>query len=428
MQGIMVRNTLKYLMGGTMKDFLLKTIVLCLAGRICFAAWESMGPYGTAISAIARSGSDESILYASSRSNPTRIFKSTDDGITWNQPGEVAYYVHSLGVDPWDADIVYASGDGVVYKSSDGGVNWTSSAVSGIMLSGLTIHPTNSSTLYTVGMTTGSQLSMGFFRSTNSGQSWMATPLNSSTGQAHCLALDPLNPDILYVGGDYYDGQNHTSVYRSTDGGQTFSETSVGFDTSCVTVYSLAVHSTKPTVILAGTRYGGIYQSTDSGTSWHLVSSSDYDNILSLATVESTPDVFYAGADTTIYVSTNAGNSWFSSGLGLGGLSFGALSICPGQPTTVVTANNSGIYSSTDAGTSWFRTNTGMPPMSISNFFVAPISPSVIYAESRVGVFKTTTSNTPWVLLPHFLSCGNICGLTTHNMSPDIILALEGSG
>lgn len=392
------------------------------------AAWESIGPYGTPITALARAGSQETIIYASSRSNPTCIFKTTDSGLTWFQTGTVAYYVYSLAVDPRDENIVYASADGIVYKSVDGGATWTGTAVSGILLCGLALHPTEPARVYAVGITTGSQFCMGFFHSTDSGQTWTTTTLNSGSGQAHCLALDPLDPSIIYVGGDYYDGHSRACVFRSADGGQTFVEVSTGFDTSCVTVYSLAVHTVDPTILFAGTRYGGIYRSMDSGTSWQMVSSPECRNILSFATISALPDLVLAGADTTVYKSTDAGASWAPSSNGLGGLNFKALDIHPGQPAQVTAVNNSGIYTSTDAGASWLRTNDGINLMSITTFTVARISPSIIYAESDVGVFKANTNALSWTLLPHFLSCGNICAIATHNMNPEIVLALEGSG
>jgi len=394
-----------------------------------YADWQSIGPYGTNLRTMARSNTDENIIYATSYSNPTLIFKSIDGGDSWINISEVQYWIHSLGIDPTDHDNIYAGADGIIYKSTDGGMNWSSHTASGIGISGVSVNPTSPNILYGACMTTGSNFSMGFLKSTDSGETWTCTPLNSYMGQAYCLAIDPQYANIIYIGGYYSNSGDCVSVYKSTDGGVTFNEISSGFADTCSSVYSVAVHPTNSNIVWAGTRGGGIYRTTNSGGSWNLVSADTFYNIYSLAVSTINPNIVFAGADTRVYKSTDAGSSWFISSTGLSGWSFYGLEISPTNPSILCTANNAGVFKTTDCGSSWFISSTGINLTRMTDCVVAPSSPSVIYVEREdVGVYKTTNGGTDWTLLPIFLDCGNVCALAVHNTDPNTVFSLEGSG
>ena len=393
------------------------------------AAWQSIGPYGTELRTLAQANTDVNIVYTTSYSNPTRVFKSTDAGDSWTQISEVQYWIYSLEIDPSDHDYIYAGADGIIYKSTDGGYNWSSHTASGIGICDLTVNPISPNLIYGACMTTGSTFAMGFVKSADSGQTWTCTPLNNYMGQAYSLAIDPQDPDKIYIGGYYSNSGNCVSVYKSTDGGITFNEISNGFADTCLCIYSLAVHPTNSNIVWAGTRGGGIYRSTDSGGSWNLVSAETYYNIHTIATSNINPDLIFAGADTRIYKSTDAGMSWIILDNGLSGWHFYGLSINQTDPLNVCTVNGAGVFKSTNCGSSWFISSTGMNLTRMTDCVVAPSSPSIIYAErDGVGVYKTTNSGDDWTLLPIFLDCGNICALAVHNTDPNTIFSLEGSG
>lgn len=410
-----------------------RNIIICLIligfCSLMRANWQSIGPYGTALRSMAQASTDENIIYTASYSNPTLIFKSTNAGDYWTQISEVQYWIYSLGIDPTDHNIVYASADGIIYKTTDGGANWSTHTASGIGISSMTVNPNSPNKLYGACMTTGSSFSMGFLESTDSGQTWACTPLNSFTGQAYCLTIDPQNSDIIYIGGYYSNAGNCVSVYKSTDGGVTFNEISNGFADTCLSVYSLAVHPTNSNIIWAGTRSGGIYRSTNAGVTWNIVSPDTFYNIYTLATSSVNPDLVLAGADTRVYKSTDAGASWSISGTGLSGWSFYGLVINPTDPSRICTANGAGVFKTIDFGASWYISSAGINLASMTGCVISPSSPAVIYAEREdVGVYKTINGGNDWTLLPIFLDCGNICALAVHNTDPDIVFSLEGSG
>src|SRR6185312_16091291 len=85
---------------------------------------------------VAISASNPQVVYASfdnpSNSNAAGIWKSTDGGATWAQPGTVPNYMGGQGwydttliVDPTNSNIAYAGGQTSFIQTTDGGAHWT---------------------------------------------------------------------------------------------------------------------------------------------------------------------------------------------------------------------------------------------------------------------------------------------------------------
>lgn len=396
-----------------------------------YGDWVSIGPFGGPLRCVAIAPSNEDIIYTTSYSIPTLVYRSDNGSASWSEQGSISGYVHCLTVDPVDPDIAYAGGSMCVYKTTDGGATWNSYSVSNGFISGLVIHPGSPATVCAAGQTlSGSYNVMAFFKSTNGGVDWSTLPLHTTyNGSAYCVAVDNSNPNNIYVGGSYYNAGYFPKIYKSTNSGTSFTDASSGISSSCMYIYSLVVHPTNSSIAYAGSYYGDIYRTTDSGGSWSCVNSGNF--VSRIVTSLAEPNTAYAGTDTIIYKTTNAGATWFQSGTGYGGHYKYSRDLAASQTqgSVVYTADNIGIFKTTNSGTNWFDSNYGMTMASITNFALAPSSPSVIYTEFEgVGVFKTTDSGNDWSLLPTPLECGTICEFAVHNSNPDIVYGLEGIG
>jgi hypothetical protein len=262
---------------------------------------------GGAVGTLAIDPTTPTTLYAGTISGG--VFKSTNGGGNWSAANTglpAKTYVSAVAIDPTTPTTLYAGTAGGVFKSTDGGGNW-SAANTGLVrnipglpptipgLLALAIDPTTPTTLY-------AGTEFGVFKSTDGGDNWSA----ASTGLAptipdlppnypapptgiRALVIDPTTPTTLYAGTmTTFNGRILSSgVFKSTNGGGNWSAANTGLPANTY-VSALAIDSTTPTTLYAGTFYagtlyvgtglyiggtGGVFKSTDGGGSWSAANS-----------------------------------------------------------------------------------------------------------------------------------------------------------
>ncbi len=408
-------------------------IIVCHS--LAYADWESIGPYGGPVGCMALAPSNDAIVYAATSPmlNPSNagICQSLDTAKTWAKKGNFAGTCLSLAVSPSDPNLLIAGDRTGIFRSTDAGGTWTAYSVGGTEIYGLEFHPTTPSIVYAAGkMPYSSYTVMAFFKSTNSGLNWTATPLHTvNNGTALSLAVDRTNPNTVYIGGNISGSPNITKVYKTTNGGTSFTDVSNGFSALGYPVNALKVHPTNPNIVYSTNFYEGIYRTTNGGTNWALVFSGIF--FTNLAASPASPNTAYAGKDTLIYKTTNGGATWFIAGTGYGGVYKLPRSLVAGQSmgNLLYTGDNVGVSKSLNGGASWTLSNNGMTLAHITNFLNAPSAPWILYTEFEgVGVHKTTNSGIDWSLLPTPLACGIICQFAVHNANPNFVMGLEGTG
>lgn len=213
-------------------------------------------------------------------------------------------------------------------------------------------------------------VSGGIWYSSDGGATW--APVDDRLGNLAicCLALVPGLPVTIYAGtGEGFgniDARRGLGIYKSIDGGATFAQlpaTSIwGY------VNRIAVSPLNSQIVLAATRApGGIWRSTDGGTSWALVQPAtdrcldvDFDPNDANRCVAHVRD----GATHRVVRSTDAGATWTDAASGLVAVA-GRIELAYARNTQdLVYANceagGGQIWRSTDGGANWtLRTAAG---------------------------------------------------------------------
>ena len=251
------------------------------------------------------------------------VLKSTDGGVTWNTTG-ITYtlasgnMVNRLLVDPNNNQVIIAATSTGVYKTTNGGTTWNTQLTSTNFID-MEYKPGDFNTLY--GSTTGGKI----YVSSNGGTSWTQAYSDASAYRIE-LAVSANQPTWVFaVVANSASGLY--GVFKSTNSGTSYSQVfagttlnllgwnSNGGDAGGQGWYdlSMAASPTNANTILVG----GVntWRSTNGGTSWAIVNHWWGDGVPAVhadkhkLAFRSNGDLFETN-DGGVYISTDNGTSW----------------------------------------------------------------------------------------------------------------------
>lgn len=176
--------------------------------------------------------------------------------------------------------------------------------------------PNNNSVFWSCGRYyNGSYYVMEASKSINNCSSWTRYELTTTAGFAYTIDINPDNSNIVFVGGD-------GGIYKTTNAGTSWSGASIGITGI---VYDIAINPDNTSVLYAGTA-NGMYKTTNSGTSW---SHTGCSNVRGVIIDPMDVNTVYAGTGTGVYKSTSGGSSWTMMNSGLDDTYVNCLGIYP---------------------------------------------------------------------------------------------------
>ncbi|WP_419941342.1 VPS10 domain-containing protein [Candidatus Palauibacter sp.] len=188
-----------------------------------------------------------------------------------------------------------------VYKSTDGGKTWMHKGLEGTKhIARILIHPRNPDVVHVaaVGDLWGSNEDRGVFRTRDGGDSWeKVLYIDQHTG-AIDLAMDPADPNTIFAamyqrqrtGWGFNGGGPGSGLYRTVDGGENWTELTEGLPEGEKGRIGIDIYRHDGNLVYAlveadprepgqgfrggggGPRQGGIFRSTDRGTTWEKMS------------------------------------------------------------------------------------------------------------------------------------------------------------
>jgi photosystem II stability/assembly factor-like uncharacterized protein len=235
--------------------------------------WRSIGPPRAGRArALAGVPSQPNVFYIGFDNGG--VWRSTDFGSTWvplfdNQPtGSIG----AIAVAPTDPNIIYvgsgagiirpdlATGDGV-YKSTDAGKTWTHLGLrDSQMIADIEVDPTDANRLFVaaLGHPYGPNAERGIFRSTDGGATFQKVLYKDQYVSGNDVRIDPKNPNIVYAAlwqqqqGFYENGAfggTDGGIFKSTDGGTTWKQLTNGLPP--IIEANLAISPSNPRTLYA---------------------------------------------------------------------------------------------------------------------------------------------------------------------------------
>src|SRR5262249_17909638 len=106
--------------------------------------------------------------------------------------------------------------------------------------------------------------------------------------------------------------------------------------------------------------------------------------VLTVAVDPTTPSTMYLGTfNGGVFKSTNGGTSWAPASAGLTNLQVAKLAIDPLTPSTLYAATHDGVFKTTDGGANW--ASSGLTGFSILAVAVDPKTPATLYAGTDIS-------------------------------------------
>jgi photosystem II stability/assembly factor-like uncharacterized protein len=406
----------------------------------------------TVYAAIARPGpplSNFNSLY--------RVMKSVDGGTTWTatadpgpicpEGGQILNYLASsgdyhnvLGVDPTNADKVYAAGICLI-RSIDGGQSWSAIATgetdgphrdhhalafdaAGRLLDGndggvwrlenpdaltwgnlnrtlqttqfvgLALHPTNADVAYGGTQDTGTVKFQGTLE-------WSRL----LRGDGGASAVDATDPNRVYQI-TRISASSANIFRRSANGGNTWLIRVAGIDSTDPKNFypPLAADPAQSGRLLLGTNR--VYETTTGGDVWSPISSPGMagwtvsDNIDAVALAASDVNTVYATAAGHIMVTTDRGSTWQQRDVaGLADPHFRGLLVDPlnAQLAYAVRDRFDGghVFRTADGGQTWSDISGDLPNLPV-NAIVSDVTANALYIGTDSGVFASTDAGVHW--------------------------------
>jgi PKD repeat protein len=229
----------------------------------------------------------------------------------------------------------------------------------------------------------------------------IGAPSSGGAGRLNFVRFDPTNSNIIYVGAP--DG----GLWTSTNGGTSWST-----NTDQLTVIGcsdIAINPSNTSIMYLATGDGdggdsysiGVLKSTDGGATWNTTgltwATSQGRLIRRLIINPSNPSVLLAATSNGMYRTADAGVTWTQVQATIG---YYDVEFKPGDPNTVY-AVGTRLYRSTNNGVNWTQITSGIPAASVQRMSLAVTAANSAYVyilagrstdQGLLGIYRSTDS------------------------------------
>lgn len=305
------------------------------------------------------------------------LFRTTDDGTTWQQVGITDYPISVLEV---SGNNVFAGTNDItgnsfripLFKTTESDTSWVFN-MGGFAGKNITAMKANGATMYLFDDEgPGNSL---VYRSTNNGNNWTSTGFNVLYNNFNTFVIAG---SLIYAGDNsaYYTSSH---VFVSSDNGATWNVINNGFTSSVHFVYALVL---KGTALFVGTD-DGVYKNTVGQNNWTAVSTG-LTNMYVKSLVVSGNNIYAGTQGGGIFKSSNDGALWTDVSFGIP--LFSDITCFATSALNIFAGTDNGVFSLLDGDTIWTNQNDGLLDSSIT---ALTVSQNYLYAGTTgFGVWR----------------------------------------
>ncbi len=264
----------------------------------------------------------------------------------------------------WDIEIhgndIYAATEFGIFKSVDNGATWN--------ITGMTNKDVRSITIKNNTLFAGTW-GEGVYISQNGGTSW--TQSNQGLQATAVTAM------LTTLNGDLYAGTFNGGLYKSVDNGASWTKTPLSYQF----IWSLGQSANGK--IYAGTYGGGVYRSLDNGANWYAINNNLTATHIYGITVDPQNNVFVSGWGAGVFSLTSGSMDAMTDDwnyMGMGGLDVSSIIINPNTGAMLAFTSSGGMYVNNSPTTSIGDGENNLNPdiYSLSQNYPNPFNPSTV--------------------------------------------------
>ena len=198
----------------------------------------------------------------------------------------------------------------------------------------------------------------------------------------------------------------------------------------------VAFHPSTATTFYAGSPSGGLWKTTDGGTTWTtLTEALPRLGVSSILIDPSTPSMIWIGTGDRdagdapglgVYKSTDGGSTWSASNTGMGNSTVGMMIMHPTSFTTFLAATSTGIYKSLDGGATWVKKSSNSSHYKDIRF--KPGDPTIVYSTASGEFYRSSNTGETWTKITSGILTGTrlVIGVSPANSS--VVYLAQTSG
>lgn len=208
---------------------------------------------------------------------------------------------------------------------------------------------------------------------------------NPGVGRVTSVAVNPTNNNIIYV------SSPGGGIWKTTNGGTSWTPL-VDNNSAYMKVFNLCIDPSNTNTVYAALMDGGVIKSTNAGVTWSNTGAGPT-NTKKVIVHPTNSNILLATSSLGIHRSTNGGTSWTHV---FNAIAKEDIEFKPGDPS-IVYASGSDYDRSTDGGLTWSYITSGITNTGRTLIGVSPNNPSVVYMVQANGnefgrLYKSTDS------------------------------------
>jgi photosystem II stability/assembly factor-like uncharacterized protein len=240
---------------------------------------------------------------------------------------------------------------------------------------------------------------------------------NPGVGRITAVAVEPTSQQLIYV------GSPGGGLWKTTNGGSSWTPLGDNFDN--MDIWGISIDPSNNNIVYVGNSTGELYKSTNGGASFSLLMDQNFGRVFTILVHPTNSNIMHVAIRSNgLFRTTDGGANWTE----VITVDIEDVAYKPGSTSTIY-ACGSNFYKSTNSGSSFTQISSGFESSQRMKLAVTPANSNYVYVVQRNGgqfgwLYKSTNSGTDFSVMQEHTSSTNYIG---NQASRDMAIAVSNT-